>query len=142
MASRLPAGLAVCVGVLLLVAAPLGEAVYTKVKEGQQKCFIELLHANHVVVLKYESPDQAPLPQEPEAQKGHVGILFQVHSHVKLCLRLSLPRWLARCEQPFAHQLRTFKAFDACDGSPFLWACCPRMLRIKFAEHRCSLLIL
>ena len=65
---------------LLVLAAwlPLGQAVYTKVKEGQQKCFIELLHANHVVVLKYESPDQAPLPHEPEAQRGHVGILFQV----------------------------------------------------------------
>ena len=68
----------VVAALLILAVLPQGEAVYTKVKQGQQKCFIELLHANKVVVVKYESPDQAALPQDPEYQKGHVGILFQV----------------------------------------------------------------
>jgi len=71
-------GVVLVAAVLALALLPGCEAVYTKVKQGTQKCFIELLHANNVVLLKYESPDQASLPQEPEQQKGHVGLLFQV----------------------------------------------------------------
>ena len=72
------AGLVLVAAVLALSVLPVCEAIFTKVKQGQQKCFIELLHANKVVLLKYESPDQASLPHEPEQQKGHVGLLFQV----------------------------------------------------------------
>jgi hypothetical protein len=71
-------GVVLVAAVLALALLPGCEAVYTKVKQGTQKCFIELLHANKVVLLKYESPDQASLPHEPEQQKGHVGLLFQV----------------------------------------------------------------
>jgi hypothetical protein len=72
------AGLVLVAAVLALSVLPVCEAIFTKVKQGQQKCFIELLHANKVVLLTYESPDQASLPHEPEQQKSHVGILFQV----------------------------------------------------------------
>jgi len=108
------AGWAVCgfAAVLVLAALPGSEAVYTKVKQGQQKCFIELLHANRVVVVKYESPDQAPLPHDSESQKGHVGVLFQVcssrgrarsgsagagcHSRSRPLRQLTAPRCVAR----------------------------------------------
>lgn len=68
------------VAVVLLAVLPCGDAVFIKVKQGQQKCFIELMHANEPMVVKYESPDQASLPQEPD-YKGHVGIYFQVVNH-------------------------------------------------------------
>jgi hypothetical protein len=78
------AGWRVCVAVVAVVAVvaalPCCDAVFTKVKQGQQKCFIELLHANEPMVVKYESPDQASLPQEPD-YKGHIGIYFQVVNH-------------------------------------------------------------
>ena len=73
---------AAAVAVLILAAAlPEAAALYTKVKQGQQKCFIELLHAENVVVAEYRSPDQAPLPHDAEGQRGHVGVLFQVVNH-------------------------------------------------------------
>jgi len=37
---------------MLLVSLPCSEGVFTKVKQGQQKCFIELLHANLVVAVQ------------------------------------------------------------------------------------------
>ena len=59
---------------LATLALPRGEALYTKIKHGTQKCFVELMHANEVTVINYKSPDQAPLPQDAESQKGHVGV--------------------------------------------------------------------
>ena len=77
-----PAAAAAAAAVLMLAAAlPGAAALYTKVKQGQQKCFIELLHADNVVVAEYRSPDQAPLPHDAEGQRGHVGVLFQVVNH-------------------------------------------------------------
>ncbi len=50
---------------LVLVARPCS-ALYVRVRQGKGKCFIEMLEDNEVVVLRYRSPDQAPLPHEPE----------------------------------------------------------------------------
>ena len=76
-----PAAAAAAAVLMLAAALPGAAALYTKVKQGQQKCFIELLHADNVVVAEYRSPDQAPLPHDAEGQRGHVGVLFQVVNH-------------------------------------------------------------
>ena len=52
-----------------------------KVKMGNSKCFIEVMHANEPMVVVYDIPDQAPLPLESEQQRNHVGIRFQAVNH-------------------------------------------------------------
>jgi hypothetical protein len=58
-----------------------GGAVLPKVKMGNSKCFIEVMHANEPMVVVYDIPDQAPLPLESEQQRNHVGIRFQAVNH-------------------------------------------------------------
>lgn len=51
----------------LAVPAPLPcAALYVRVRQGKSRCFIEMLREHEVVIVRYRSPDQAPLPPEPE----------------------------------------------------------------------------
>ena len=62
---RAAAAATVLLLLLVLVARPCS-ALYVRVRQGKGKCFIEMLEDNEVVVLRFRSPDQAPLPHEPE----------------------------------------------------------------------------
>jgi hypothetical protein len=53
--------------ILLLALAVLPcAALYVRVRQGKSRCFIEMLREHEVVIVRYRSPDQAPLPPEPE----------------------------------------------------------------------------
>ena len=65
--ARVISGLAVLL--LALAVGPLpGDAIYVRVRQGNNRCFIEMLEKNTVVLVTYSSPDQAPLPHEPEVR--------------------------------------------------------------------------
>ncbi|KAJ1474756.1 hypothetical protein T484DRAFT_1830984 [Baffinella frigidus] len=61
---------AVVLALLLALVGHGADATYIKVKQNNAKCFIEVIAAN-----------QESLPMESEAQKYHVGLMFQVISN-------------------------------------------------------------
>eukprot|EP00286_Rhodomonas_abbreviata_P011189 CAMPEP_0181330440 /NCGR_PEP_ID=MMETSP1101-20121128/23901_1 /TAXON_ID=46948 /ORGANISM="Rhodomonas abbreviata, Strain Caron Lab Isolate" /LENGTH=194 /DNA_ID=CAMNT_0023439697 /DNA_START=112 /DNA_END=696 /DNA_ORIENTATION=+ len=44
---------------------------------GKTKCFLEILRKDEVMLISYKSPDQPPLPKEPEKQAKSPHIKFQ-----------------------------------------------------------------
>mmetsp|Transcript_65893 Transcript_65893/g.157225 ORF Transcript_65893/g.157225 Transcript_65893/m.157225 type:complete len:221 (+) Transcript_65893:158-820(+) len=72
---------AVVLALLLALVGHGADATYIKVKQNNAKCFIEVIAANQVYMIIYKSPDQESLPMESEAQKYHVGLMFQVISN-------------------------------------------------------------
>jgi len=63
--------LATTAALLLLVTQPC-DGLYVRVRQGSSRCFIEILEKHVVVMINYKSPDQSPLPQEPEVRKVRV----------------------------------------------------------------------
>ena len=63
------------------------EGLYVRVRQGKGKCFIEMLQEHEVLVLRYRSPDQSPLPPEPE-------VCFPRRYRIWLC---SCGRWPHKC---------------------------------------------
>mmetsp|Transcript_510 Transcript_510/g.1085 ORF Transcript_510/g.1085 Transcript_510/m.1085 type:complete len:224 (+) Transcript_510:38-709(+) len=62
-----------CVFCVFVSCVPCCSAMFFKLKQGQQRCFIEVFRKHEVVVVHYRSPDQNDLPREPEKIPYHVG---------------------------------------------------------------------
>jgi len=67
-----------CAVAALLLCSSVADAVFIKMKQGEQRCFIEELHKDEIVIVHYKSPDQSPLPQQAEQEKYHVGLRLEV----------------------------------------------------------------
>ena len=52
-------------------------AIFVKIRQNEQKCFIEMIR-HDIVLVHYKSPDQAVLPQSTEEQERHVGLKLEV----------------------------------------------------------------
>ena len=66
---------------MITTAWECSEAVYVRVRQGRGRCFSEDVQAHVPLVITYKSPDQAPLPTQPNALRHHVGVFLQITNY-------------------------------------------------------------